>query len=923
MDLSHLTGKMPREAVPQLLPAAFDWRDYGAVTSVKDQGNCGSCYTFGTIGNFESKLLIDGAGTYDFSENHAKECNWKELNNYENPPGSPWGSCDGGNAFMLTSLFSQKGTVLESCDPYVASDVTCNRSCAYQQSVLDFRLISGNAVPSTDVLKQYLYDHGPIITALYADETQGFNLSYTGDYTFNYSAPAGATNHDVLLVGWSNNLPPVPGGSTPADGWIAKNSWGTGFGDNGYFYIAYGAGNIGYDSAFIHDWQTYDTDGDIWYYDEDGWGASFGNGSSTTTWGLAKYIPDSNTNVTRVEFWTTDVTTDVDVYLYDDFNGTSTSDLLASKLNNSFAEAGYHSVALDSPVPVTTGDDVIAVIKFTNSSFGYPVPADENGPIETGRTYISLTGSSDTWVDLSGYDADVAIRLRTSAAPAPAPTVTSITPDSAQNTGTVHITNVAGSNFQSGATVKLTRTGEADINATNVVVISSSQITCDIDLTGAVTGAWDVVVTNPDMQSGTLPGGFTVTASASAPVVDSITPDTGENTEVVTAVVLGSNFETGATCKLAKLGQPDIFDPDPSVINPSTLVCDLDLTGAATGAWHVVVTNPDMQSGTLPNGFTVTSPGGEDYYVYLPVVMRRWPPVPYTPTLDPISNPDGDGNYTITWSTALLADTYELQEDENSAFSSPTVVYSGSGTSKSISGKTPGTYYYRVRGCNSYGCGSWSQTQSVVVQPSGGWTTIKSENFEGAFPNQWEVKDNAATNGRYYWGKRNCRPYAGSYSGWAVGGGDGAGRACGTNYPTYVFGWMIYGPFSLADASDAELNFQLWLNSDKDIDGVFWGASIDGDNFYGTVMRGNSSGWMARSLDLTTVPTLGDLTGESNVWIAFVFISNESITRSEGGYVDNIVLRKYVGAGSASEEVEIPALPAIAREEVMHITLED
>ena len=98
MDLSHLTGQaLPQGARPQAVPDAFDWRDTGKVTPVKDQGACGSCYAFGSLGSLESKLLIDGVGTLDLSENHAKECNWKELNNFQYPPGTPWGSCDGGN----------------------------------------------------------------------------------------------------------------------------------------------------------------------------------------------------------------------------------------------------------------------------------------------------------------------------------------------------------------------------------------------------------------------------------------------------------------------------------------------------------------------------------------------------------------------------------------------------------------------------------------------------------------------------------------------------------------------------------------------------------------------------------------------------------------------------------------------------------
>jgi len=85
-----------------------------------------------------------------------------------------------------------------------------------------------------------------------------------------------------------------------------------------------------------------------------------------------------------------------------------------------------------------------------------------------------------------------------------------ITPDFGTNDGLVHITDLAGANFETGATAKLSRAGESGINATNLVVVSDAQITCDFDLTGAVTGTWDVVVTNSDSQSGTLPNGFSI-----------------------------------------------------------------------------------------------------------------------------------------------------------------------------------------------------------------------------------------------------------------------------------------------------------------------------------------------------------------------------------------------------------------------------
>jgi uncharacterized repeat protein (TIGR01451 family) len=742
MDLSHLTGQStPVRIKTADPPSSFDWRNNGGnyVTSVKNQSTCGSCYTFAALGDLESKLLIAGAGTFDFSENNAKECNWYEVNNVDGGT-----SCDGGNYYLLASMFSKKGTVLESCDPYEASDVICKPGCPYQKTLLDWRIISGNAVADTNVLKQYIYTYGPVYTAIYAGHGDDWGTeftSYNGSYTLYYTGSE-KPNHAVLIVGWDDSLS-HDGGS---GGWIVKNSWGTGWGDNGYFTIAYGSANIGTSSSFVHEWQDYDAQGDVMYYDEGGWSNTWG-GTGTTYWGLARFTPSGTTNVTRVEFWTTDATTDVDVYLYDNFDGTTTSNKLAEVLNNSFEEAGYHSVALHTPVAVTSGNDVIAVVKFTNASYAYPIPMDYFGP-SSRNTYYSSTGSDGSWneVESGGTYYDVAIRLRTSTTVVPPPTVTSITPDEGENTGSVSITNLAGSNFQDGATVKLTKSGQSNINAAGVSMVSDAQIACNFDLTGAAAGLWNVVVTNPDAQSGTLTNGFTVTAPPA--------PDVS-----ITKQIVGSEFAPGDpitfTLTIANDGDKTasnvvVADDLPNeVLSPtfhSTLV--ITPTGAFSYTWNVEPLS-DGENGTITiggqidpsmeNDFsfanTATISDPEDntpsnntdsatvgtFKIYLPLVIRRYPPLPDTPVLNAISNSDHNGEYTVSWNTAYLAETYTLQEDDNASFSSPVTAYSGSGLSTDISGKGTGTYYYRVKASRTWEGkqldSDWSAVRSTSVQP--------------------------------------------------------------------------------------------------------------------------------------------------------------------------------------------------------------
>ncbi|MFH1683973.1 MAG: hypothetical protein ABIA67_03735 [Candidatus Margulisiibacteriota bacterium] len=160
---------------------------------------------------------------------------------------------------------------------------------------------------------------------------------------------------------------------------------------------------------------------------------------------------------------------------------------------------------------------------FASSSPSYTVPVyvmgSTGGPVASTAYQVFGSGSgfvvghktNTTYVMYEGFTP--------AAFPALAVLVTSITPSSGYNTGAIDIVDLAGAGFASGATVKFTKSGETDINAANVNVVSSQKITCTFDLTGKSTGNWNVVITNPDTSSGTLPNGFTIKTWASQTLV--------------------------------------------------------------------------------------------------------------------------------------------------------------------------------------------------------------------------------------------------------------------------------------------------------------------------------------------------------------------------------------------------------------------
>ncbi len=165
------------------------------------------------------------------------------------------------------------------------------------------------------------------------------------------------------------------------------------------------------------------------------------------------------------------------------------------------------------------------------------------------------------------------------------------------------------------------------------------------------------------------------------------------------------------------------------------------------------------------------------------------------------------------------------------------------------------------------------------------------EDFEGDWPAPgWTVTDESNTDGgEYMWGQRDCHPYEGIYGLWAVGGGaQGSALTCDAFYPNNARSWAIYGPFDLSDATSASLIFYLYGRIPDErgcsTDRLFVGSSTDADDFSGTNYCGDyTSAYVQQVLDLS------DRLGESEVWIAFGFISDGNAT-DIGLTVENVNL---------------------------------
>jgi C1A family cysteine protease len=209
-------------AITKALPATYDWRSLNGCTPIKNQGGCGSCWAFATVGVLECAIRIKDGLTVDLSEQYLVSCNQ-----------SGW-DCDGG--WFAHDYHEWKadqcggaGAVLESAFPYQASDILpC--SCPYQHpyKIKSWMYIDGGV----EGIKQAIMDYGPVSVGVVA--TSAFQ-AYGGGI-FN-GCSSGELNHAVVLVGWNDN-------QGPNGVWIMRNSWGSWWGESGYMRIPYGCNAI-------------------------------------------------------------------------------------------------------------------------------------------------------------------------------------------------------------------------------------------------------------------------------------------------------------------------------------------------------------------------------------------------------------------------------------------------------------------------------------------------------------------------------------------------------------------------------------------------------------------------------------------------------------------------------------------------------
>ena len=223
------TSKVLEEERLEDAPSSFDWRNENFVTSVKNQGGCGSCWAFAALGGVEAKIKIarnDSNFNVDLSEQDLVSCGIP-LGYYDGSNGG----CSGATLEDPLNYTLNSGVVDEACFSYTATDTACSNKCPSSRRL--WKIDGYSSVPQ-DKIKDYLVAKGPLLVSIYVGG--GY---WDGD-VYNCLNPQ-ESNHAVLLVGYNDT----------GAYWIVKNSWGSTWNGDGYFKIGYGKCNIEENPVYI------------------------------------------------------------------------------------------------------------------------------------------------------------------------------------------------------------------------------------------------------------------------------------------------------------------------------------------------------------------------------------------------------------------------------------------------------------------------------------------------------------------------------------------------------------------------------------------------------------------------------------------------------------------------------------------------
>ncbi len=363
---------------PKNYPVAYDLRTAGPggtslLTSVKNQLNCGACWAFATYGSIESVWKRMGLGDNDFSENNLKNCSGFDLN-----------PCVWGHHFMSTAyLIRGSGPINETSDPYNP----VNPNCTQGLEPMAYIPISRYLPEDHDAFKEAIMSTGPVYNT-FRSTTGGYQW-INGHYTFCYQG-SGTTSHAIAIVGWNDTLSTACGHGA----WLAKNEYGTGFGEGGFFYISYKDTLVLKYNAIWPEREDYDAGLNIYQYDIIGGWPSVGY-NNPVAYGLVKFLATGDQYVTKIGTYTVSFGSYLSAEIYSDFDGSTLTGLLAEIPEQYCDYPGFWQLDLPASLTVYNGEDFYVKVKYYSPGEVFPIAIETTEAgytipvIETGKCWTS------------------------------------------------------------------------------------------------------------------------------------------------------------------------------------------------------------------------------------------------------------------------------------------------------------------------------------------------------------------------------------------------------------------------------------------------------------------------------------------------------------------------------------------------------